>query len=471
MDNKNLKEITYYVKGMHCVSCEVLIERKLLEFPNIKFVDVSLAKGEVKVFFEGEELSVSKINEKFKKEGYFFSKESFEKKENNFLVALGTVFLVFIIFLLLKNSKFTNLVNVNSDSSLPTFFFLGLIAGLSSCVALIGGLVLSCSKQWLDVYSKNNSFFEKLKPHLLFNISRILSYGFFGGLVGLIGKKIQLSLGFSFFLTFFVSVLMLGLGLQMLGFKSFKKFQLKLPKFIVKKIVDENKLQGKYVPILLGIISFFLPCGFTLTAQGLALISGSFLKGALIMIFFALGTTPGLLAIGFSVIKFLEKPYLSNQFLKVAGVLVLFFAFYNINSQLNVLNLPSLNDINLKKIYSTKNLKKSYDYFSYRKDSDNLNVELPPIINGKQIIKMEASAFGYNPNYFRVRVGIPVLWEIKDVGVSGCTNAIIARGLFSDVVSLVLNQVTVKEFIPKQKGKYKFSCWMGMVSGIIEVVN
>jgi plastocyanin domain-containing protein len=32
-------------------------------------------------------------------------------------------------------------------------------------------------------------------------------------------------------------------------------------------------------------------------------------------------------------------------------------------------------------------------------------------------------------------------------------------------------QTSVKEFTPTKPGKYKFSCWMGMISGIIEVVD
>ena len=93
------------------------------------------------------------------------------------------------------------------------------------------------------------------------------------------------------------------------------------------------------MPFIMGALTFFLPCGFTITAQRLALLSASPLQGALIMGFFALGTAPILLFIGFSSVKFFEKPHLSLTFSKVAGFLVIFFAFYNIYNQLNVLGL------------------------------------------------------------------------------------------------------------------------------------
>ncbi|PIZ28832.1 sulfite exporter TauE/SafE family protein, partial [Candidatus Berkelbacteria bacterium CG_4_10_14_0_8_um_filter_39_42] len=41
------------------------------------------------------------------------------------------------------------------------------------------------------------------------------------------------------------------------------------------------------MPMALGALTFLLPCGFTLTAEGLALISGNSLSGALIMLAFS----------------------------------------------------------------------------------------------------------------------------------------------------------------------------------------
>jgi len=209
------------------------------------------------------------------------------------------------------------------------------------------------------------------------------------------------------------------------------------------------------MPFLMGILTFFLPCGFTITAQGLALISASPLQGGLIMLFFALGTMPMLLLIGLSSIKLSQNLDLSFIFLKVAGILVLFFAFYNINSQLNVLGLKSFTDFNTKSIQPSQNIEEG----------------LAPIVDGKQILKVDAYSYGYEPDYFKVQAGIPVRWEITDKGTSGCTNAIISKGLFDEEISLVPGETSVKEFTPEKPGKYKFSCWMGMISGIIEVVE
>jgi len=464
-----LREYLFFVKGMHCASCEVVIEKKLLNLRGVKSVDAHADKGEVLVEYVQEKPKADQLSSLFRKEGYVFSDDPFPGDEekisgknnslfNNFLVAL-----TFIVgFLFLNRLGISGLVNVSSSSSLPTFFALGILAGISSCAALVGGVVLSMSKQWLSIYSRNNSTVEKLQPHFMFNLGRIVSYALLGALLGIIGSQLQISLKFTSMLIVGISVMMVFLGLQMLGIKYFRKFQLALPKSATRYIANESNFKGKYMPFVMGALTFFLPCGFTITAQGLALLSGNPIQGALIMLAFVLGTAPTLLLIGLSSVKLSRKPHLAYRFSQVAGFLVLFFALFNINSQLNVLGYTSFSDLISKKNASIS---------TGSNTGGTIDNELPAVVNGKQLIKMNASSSGYSPNYFKVAAGIPVRWEITDVGTSGCTNAVISQGLFSGQIPLTPGQTSIKEFTPTKTGKYKFSCWMGMISGVIEVVD
>jgi len=453
------KEHLYFVQGMHCASCEILIEKKLLSLPQVKSVEASTNKGEVLIEYIGEKPSEKKLNEIFQKDSYVFSDQpaaSNGSKVKNFFTIFGSALLLIAGFLILKKSGLSGLININSSSSLPAFFVFGILAGVSSCAALVGGLVLSMSKQWLQAYSEKDSFFAKLQPHLMFNIGRIASYAILGAILGALGSKLQLSLKFTSFLTLAISLMMFVLALQMLGVKALRKFQFTMPKFITRYAANEKNFQGRYMPFVMGALTFFLPCGFTITAQSIALISGSPLQGGLIMFFFALGTLPMLFTIGLSSVKFSGNAKRSEKFLKIAGVLVLFFALYNINSQMNVLGFSSFSNIKATASQSA----------NISNDS-----ELPPLVSGKQIIKMNASSSGYKPNYFKVKAGVPVRWEITDTGTSGCTNAVISNNLFSGQIDLTPGNTSVKEFTPEKPGKYKFSCWMGMVSGVIEVVD
>ena len=463
---KNTKKHIYHVKGMHCASCEVLIEKKLLALENIKSVESYATKGEVLIEYEDKKPSVEILNEIFKKNGYFFSGQP-QKATNGFkprvfFITLGIGFFIIIGFIGLNQLGLTGLINVNSKSSLPMFLAFGILAGISSCAALVGGLILSMSKQWGELYSDSDSAWKKIQPHLIFNAGRLISYGILGATLGIIGDKLNFSLKFGPILVITVSIMMILLAFQMFDFKTFRKFPFTLPKFITRFIADESNFKGRYMPFLMGAFTFFLPCGFTITAQGLALISGNAIQGGLIMLLFALGTLPMLLIIGLSSVKFLQKPHLSERFLKIAGILVLFFALYNINFQLNVLGISSLSDLDFNSTqFSNTNKNTSYE-----------NEErLAPIISGKQVLKMDASSRGYSPNYFKVKAGIPVRWEITDTGTSGCTNAVISKNLFEGEIYLTPGKTSFKEFTPTKTGKFKFSCWMGMISGIIEVVD
>ena len=455
--SNNKKECIYKVSGMHCASCEILIEKKLLQLHGVKSVEASTGRGEVVVEYENDAPSAGKLNQIFEEDKYVFSKK--EANEDGYVINLDGAFktigittLIVFVYLFLNRLGFGKYANVSSSSSLPAFFVMGLIAGVSSCAALVGGIILSMSKQWAELYAGGTSIKQRMQPHLMFNIGRILSYAFFGALLGALGSKLKVASELSSILVLLVSVIMILLGLQMLGVRALRRFQFTMPKFITRRIADEKNFQGKRMPALMGAATFFLPCGFTIAAQSVALISGSAWQGALVLTLFALGTLPALLLIGLTSVKFSSRPHLFGQFAKVAGMVVLFFALFNINAQMNVLGWTGFSGI--------------FGASQSQAQEDNL----PKIVNGKQILKMDASSRGYSPNYLRVRVNVPVRWEITDTGTSGCTGAVISR-LFKGAIELSPGTTSVKEFTPTAVGKYRFSCWMGMVTGIIEVVD
>jgi sulfite exporter TauE/SafE/copper chaperone CopZ len=461
-----MEEHIYKVEGMHCASCELLIEKKLLELPNVKAVDASTASGQVVVEYESDRPNPERLNKMFKEENYTFSDlnskvkdKPEEKKEtgssvNPTLVAFNIAIFIIIAFLVLDKMGIANFLSLSSSSSLLTFLGFGILAGFSSCAALVGGIVLSMSKQWNSLYSEEQSTSQKMQPHIMFNVGRVVSYVILGGVLGLIGSRLQISPQITGYLVIAISLLMIALGLQMLGVKAFRKFQVSAPKSFTRKIANENNFQGKYMPFVMGALTFFLPCGFTITAQSLALLSGSMVSGALIMGSFALGTVPALFFIGLSSVKFGSKPRAAERFSKVAGFLVLFFALYNMSNQATVLGFSGVNLSPGQTQTQTANQK-----------------DLPPIVDGKQVIAMTASGSGDSPNYFKVKVGVPVKWEITGGNSLGCNGAIVSTSLFSDEISLTPGQVSVKEFTPQTVGTFGFSCTMGMIRGTMEVVN
>jgi copper chaperone len=65
----HMKKIALNVKGMHCASCEMLIQEALVDIGARK-VDASHKKGTVQVEFDDSKITLDKIKEAIKKEGY-----------------------------------------------------------------------------------------------------------------------------------------------------------------------------------------------------------------------------------------------------------------------------------------------------------------------------------------------------------------------------------------------------------------
>ncbi|KKP31959.1 MAG: Heavy metal transport/detoxification protein, partial [Parcubacteria group bacterium GW2011_GWC2_32_10] len=89
--------------------------------------------------------------------------------------------------------------------------------------------------------------------------------------------------------------------------------------------------------------------------------------------------------------------------------------------------------------------------------------------DGYQEIKMDVLASGWSPNKFVLKKGVPVKWIINGKEITGCNNAIQVPKLgLSFKIKPGLQTI---EFTPDEEGVISFSCWMGMVSGVIEVVS
>jgi sulfite exporter TauE/SafE/copper chaperone CopZ len=434
---------SYSVSGTHCHACEILIEKEIKNLSGIKSVKASTTNQSVTI--TGKNIpDVSVLNKIFSESGYIFSSSSAPANQRtsvpNILISIFISFLILCFFYILNVSGILPNISINNSSSLGLFFVFGLVAGLSTCAALVGSIILTIARRGMLAV-------------IFFSLGRVILFALFGAILGLVGSYFRLSITTGSIITILVSVLMLILGLQMLSIKWFNFINLSLPKSITGNIANEKNFSGKFAPFILGGLTFFLPCGFTLTTQSLALASGSPLNAALIMGVFALGTFIPLLLIGYSSVATSKNKNTSAYFSQVAGILVIIFALFNIKSQLSVLGFELPNTSS----------------FTSVPDLQSTSV---PIINGVQIIKMDASASGYSPEAFTIKANLPVRWEITDRGTVGCTNAVISRTLFTGQINLVPGTTSVKEFrAPSTPGTYRFSCWMGMISGVIKVIN
>ena len=174
------------------------------------------------------------------------------------------------------------------------------------------------------------------KPFILFHAGRLLGFAVLGGILGIIGKAIGVNFIFSTILGLLASVVMILLGINLLGI--FKKNKITLPSNIFSFF---RKVEhATWAPIIVGIGTFFLPCGFTQAMQIVALSSGSFLSGCLTMFSFALGTLPILALLSFSSVSFTHSKH-APLFFKSAGVVVVALALFNLINSLVVIGIIS----------------------------------------------------------------------------------------------------------------------------------
>lgn len=312
-----MKTITLHVSGTHCASCKIFIEDTLNEQIGIKNTQVDLKHETVSFdtdLNDSQHKLAEVLTEKIKQNGYQLSTEKRVKENKNSGVIwqalpIGLAFLA--LFFFIQKSEILNF-GLGGTVTPVTSFIIGLIASVSSCLAVVGGLVLSLSA------TVSQDKISDVKPMMLFHGGRLLSFAVLGGVLGAIGSAIGISFIFSAILGIIASVVMILLGLNLVGI--FQKNLIALPPNFFNFF---RKVEHKTVaPFLVGVGTFFLPCGFTQAMQVAALSSGSFFSGFLIMTSFALGTLPMLAVLSFGSASFAQSKY-APLFFKSAGVVVI----------------------------------------------------------------------------------------------------------------------------------------------------
>jgi sulfite exporter TauE/SafE/copper chaperone CopZ len=345
MEQKTYK---FHIRGMHCKSCVLLTESELKEFPYISEVKASLKSSLVEVVGnfgnKTPEEVAQELSSVLHPHGYTLSVEKIEKKINwgEFKIAVPVTILFVAFYVFLQKIGLVNLVNAN-QISYSTAFVIGIVASVSSCMAVVGGLLLSMSANFAKEGDSSSRGMEKFKPATMFHLGRIISFFILGGAIGALGAVFKLNTTWTFVLSLIIAIVMLILGLNLLDiFPWAKRLQLGMPRFISKHSIGVSKLNHSLTPILVGVLTFFLPCGFTQSMQMYTLSTGNFMEGGLTMLAFALGTLPVLGILSFSSFS-IGKSSKSGIFWKTAGLVVILFAFFNLINALVVFNiLPSV---------------------------------------------------------------------------------------------------------------------------------
>jgi len=423
------------VKDMHCASCEEQIEGVLRNVQAINKVRASYAENMVYIEYDSDTCNLKEINEAISNIGYTIG---YRTPSAGKFKSIAGILIVFLAVLLLGNytGGFDMSSKLKGEVTYFVLFMIGLFTSLH-CVGMCGGIMLSQS-----ISNEVNGKFESFLPSLNYNIGRVLGYTVLGGVVGAIGSVLSVSIGFMSGVAIVAGIFMIVMGLNMAGFIIFRKY-LKIP-------LPSHSLNKKIrAPFLVGLLNGLMPCGPLQTMQLYALGTGNALNGASSMLFFALGTLP--LMLSFGTLTSLFSKDSTKRIMKLSGALVIVLGVIMMNRGLAIggFNLPS-SDLTSKSTNGTPMVTKAQ------------------IDNGVQTIHMSANNRGYTPNVLYVQKDIPVKWIIDGEQINSCNNQIIVPFLNGN--KKLSSGQNIIEFTP-QGGEINFSCWMGMIKGVIKVVD
>lgn len=439
---------TFRVSGTTCASCEIVLERTLKTLEGVESVVASHTDGTIVIVSNRTHpLTIHDLEKAVGLSKYRFSdKEAIPSQELRswkHVAAMGV--LVLALYLLLKQfGLLTFSPTVESGSGLGAIFLIGLVAAFSSCTAVVGGLVVAVS----SAAAKRNPTatpIQKLQPHVLFHIGRFLGFAAFGALTGWLGSVLVLSTTGNAILVIIIAILMLILGINLLEvFPRGLWGAVRPPKWLSHRIHALSSSSHPAVPLVLGVATYFLPCGFTQSMQLYALSTGNPVQAALVMSVFALGTAPALFGLG-ALTAYAKGPWL-GRLTRAAGALVVVLGVSNLQNGTRLLGwTPSR--------ASSAEVETVTDAF---------------MEDGTQVIQMEVTNRAtYVPDVLIIQAGVPTKWEIYGAKQMGCASTLVVPTLgVSQPLRPGYNQIALA---PLEAGTYPFTCSMGMTDGTLVV--
>ena len=420
-----------YVKidGISCDNCRNKIKNELLKISEVN--EVNITKNIAKITYI-DKIDKEEIIKTINNLGYLtknsYISQNINDIDNNiklkeFILILSVIiFIIYILRIILGINIFNVIPNIDNNLSYGMLFITGLLTSIH-CISMCGAINI------VATYNKENKF--SIKKPLLYNIGRIISYTIIGGLIGLIGNIITVNDTINGIIIILTSLVMILMSLNMMNIINFKPPHIKL----------------KYKPnnsFLIGLLNGLMPCGPLQSMQLYALSTGSFLKGALSMLVFSLGTLPLMLSVGiFLSIFSKDKKILLN---KIASVLILILSLSMLNRGISTLGI-NINSFN-------KN------YNDYVKST---------IIDDIQEVQINLTYGKYGDILVQKGKKVKLIINVDKKYLTGCNDTVIIKEF--NIKQELKEGENIIEFTPNKIGTYSMNCWMNMIQNNIKVVD
>jgi sulfite exporter TauE/SafE/copper chaperone CopZ len=452
------------IDGMHCKNCEKRVVDALTAVDGVDRVSVGWKTGRGSVTFDdrkvqqrelvgkldtigyrltfgdgGEKPAGSEVGRKFPKAAGSEAGRKFPKAAGAIFAALG---LVMIVYLILKVSSAVTVPDITPTMGLGLLFVVGLLTGFH-CVGMCGGFVVGYSARAAE---------EKrpaLPSHLQYGAGKLLSYTVIGAGFGLVGSIITFTPLMRGVAGMVAGVFLILYGLSMLDLPWAKGFRIPAPAFLSRFVSKQSHHYRS--PLAFGLLNgLMIACGPLQAIYVMAAGSASALEGAKYLFVFGLGTLPVMLGFGFATSLISARS--TRRVLVASGVVVMALGVIMINRGL-ALSGAGLDASSLM----TSGI-------ASKEAGAPVGIEMK---DGYQIIRMDVTRYGWEPDRFVLAKGVPVKWIITGVEINSCNNAIVVPEYGLNFPVREGEQVI--EFTPNENGVISWSCWMGMIPGAFVV--
>jgi len=321
----------FKAKGMHCTSCETLIERAASKIEGISNIKADYSTETVKVTFDSDKTNISEISKAVEEKGYECSLFGTEKKGDLehyningkvFGIIFGIIGLLVIGYFGFRFIEGIQLPEISQNMGYGLLLVVGLLTGFH-CVSMCGGFVVSYTTKHTQEGTKAH------KSHFAYGLGKIISYTVIGAGFGLLGSIITFTPLMRGIAGIIAGLFLVIFGLNMLNvFPWLRRIRLKTPSFVSKFVGKESQKHSS--PLVIGLLNgLMIACGPLQAIYIMAAGTGSMIEGAKLLFVFGLGTLPVMLGFGF-ITSFISKKA-THKILKASGAIVILLGLIMLN--------------------------------------------------------------------------------------------------------------------------------------------
>jgi sulfite exporter TauE/SafE/copper chaperone CopZ len=466
--------ITLPVGGMTCTACERRITKALTALPGVISATASTRKGSASLIVTSQ-AGRAAIEQAIIDLGYGLGRSPWLNGDPQVWRSAGVaaVFVAVVVWFV-GVGDLTGRIGDLSTGGLLLVLALGLAAGVSTCMAMVGGIVLAISASAagrsgargtaakgaagpgsvaegttalgttaVGTAARNSVW----RTNLTFQAGRIAGFGLLGVALGALGRKAAMPQPVVVGLMVAVAVVMLLVGVRLTELSPrVAGWSPTIPAAVGDRLglTGDAPARRAAGTMAAGAATFFLPCGFTQAVQLYAFSTGSPRAAGAIMATFAIGTAPALFAIAGAPTLF--KGTRKVAMLRALGVVVIGFAVINVTSAMRLAGVDLTSGTGAAQTVSA-------------------NVTLTPT---DQTINSAQDGAGYHPGDTVIYTGRPTHWVMTSTAPFTCAASLSSQDLGFQK-SLVAGR-NVIELPALPAGSYSYSCSMGMYSGRILVI-